>query len=376
MPHTLRRLWPACVLLGLLLLSAAPGADPPPDTFTRVDRIVAVGDVHGGYDELVAILQAAKVIDRRGRWAGGRTHLVQVGDILDRGDHSRKVMDLLMRLEAQAPSAGGRVHALLGNHEVMNIVGDLRYVTAGEYAAFVTKGSAELRDRAYDLVADPARKDDPAFREQWYADHPLGFIEHRQAFGPRGKYGKWLRERNAAVRIDGYLFLHGGIAPPYASTPLREINERVRAEILQDVLPADGLAAGADGPLWYRGLAQGDEEQLGPHVRQVLATHGVSHIVVGHTTTPGAVVPRFGGAVILIDVGLSDYYGARAACLVVQKSAPLAFHRGHLLPLPGSGDLLTYLRAAAALDPSPSPLEPLISAGGRLPLPRQDTPRH
>jgi hypothetical protein len=373
----LRHLRPACLLLGLLVLSAAPDAGAPPDTFVNVNRIVAVGDVHGGYDEFVAILRGARVIDEDDRWIAGHAHLVQTGDLLDRGAGSRKVMDLVMRLESQARRAGGRVHPLLGNHEVMNVAGDLRYTSAGEYAAFATRGSAEVRDRAYELIADPARKDDPAYREQWYAEHPLGWVEHRQAFGPRGRYGKWLRQLNTVVKIDGYLFLHGGIGPALATTPLRDINERVRAEIQQDVVPADGLASGRDGPLWYRGLAQGDEQELGPHVRQVLATHGVSHIVVGHTTTPGAVVPRFGGAVLLIDVGLSDYYGARQACLIVQRDEAFAFHRGHLMRLPpaGAGALVTYLRAVAALDPSPSPLDRLIALGGRLPLPAEEAPR-
>jgi hypothetical protein len=282
----------------------------------------------------------------------------------------------MMRLEGQARSAGGRVHALLGNHEVMNLVGDLRYVSAGEYAAFATRGSASLRDRAYEVLADPALKDDPDYREQWYAERPLGWVEHRQAFGPKGRYGKWLRQHNTAVRIDDYLFLHGGISPSLATTPLREINERVRAEIAQPDLPLDGLAARADGPLWYRGLAQGSEDELLPHVQQVLATHGVKHIVVGHTTTPGAVVPRFGGAVVLIDVGLSAYYGARQACLVVRRGEAFALHRGHLLglPLAGAGGVMAYLRAAADLDPEPSPLGPLLAAGGRLPLPAKPAP--
>jgi hypothetical protein len=109
---------------------------------------------------------------------------------------------------------------------------------------------------------------------------------------------------------------------------------------------------------------------LRPYVDQLLAGHGVAHVVVGHTTAPGAVVPRFGGRVLLIDVGLSENYGAHPACLVVQGGAAHALHRGRLLPLPtdrGDG-LVAYLRAASALDPEPSPLGPLIAAGGRLPL--------
>ena len=172
------------------------------------------------------------------------------------------------------------------------------------------------------------------------------------------------------MKINDYLFLHGGIGPSLSGMSIREINDRVRAEIHQSQVPKNGLAAGRDGPLWYRGLARDPEEGLRPHVDALLATHGVAHIVVGHTTTPGAVVPRLDGKILLIDAGLSDYYGEHPACLVLQGKAAFALHRGRLLPLPlGPGsNLLDYLRTAAALDPQPSPLDPLIQAGGRLPL--------
>ena len=82
------------------------GATRSPAIWTNVDRIVAVGDVHGDYDQLAATLKSAGLIDDQGNWTGGKTHLVQVGDVLDRGPDSRKAMDLLMRLEKQAPGGG------------------------------------------------------------------------------------------------------------------------------------------------------------------------------------------------------------------------------------------------------------------------------
>lgn len=94
---------------------------------------MAVGDVHGDYDRFVGVLRQAGVVDGKERWSGGRTHLVQTGDIPDRGPDSRQVMELLMALSPQALQAGGRVHPLVGNHEVMNVMGDLRYVAPGEY---------------------------------------------------------------------------------------------------------------------------------------------------------------------------------------------------------------------------------------------------
>ena len=174
--------------LMLTLLGLVRQAPAQQDTFTGVKRIVAVGDVHGGYDEFVTILRAAGVIDGSDQWTGGATHLVQTGDLLDRGARSRKVMDLLIALEPQAKKAKGRVHALLGNHEAMNIYGDLRYVSAGEYDSYKAPDSGDLRDRAYAKMADPAQKVNPAYRNKWIEEHPLGWVEHRQAFSPSGQY--------------------------------------------------------------------------------------------------------------------------------------------------------------------------------------------
>ena len=114
--------------------------------FEEVDRIVAFSDIHGAYDAMVDTLQSAKVLDASLSWSGGSTHLVLVGDILDRGPDSRAAMDLLIDMEQEAAQAGGRVHVLLGNHEVMNLVGDVRYVARQEYAAFADDELSEDRD--------------------------------------------------------------------------------------------------------------------------------------------------------------------------------------------------------------------------------------
>ncbi len=118
----------------ILAQTAKPGNSPC--DIQTTERVVAVGDVHGAFDNFVAILRAAQVIDNRNRWSGRRTVLVQTGDILDRGPDSRKAIDLLRRLERDAQRAGGRVVSLLGNHELMRLISDWRYVSAGEIEAF------------------------------------------------------------------------------------------------------------------------------------------------------------------------------------------------------------------------------------------------
>ena len=114
-----------------------------------VERIVAVGDVHGRYDQLISILEGTALVDGDSKWVGGKSNLVLCGDLVDRGPDDRAILDLVRRLQEEAKSAGGAVHALLGNHEVMNLIKDLRYVTDGGYAAFAKDERSQDRRDAW-----------------------------------------------------------------------------------------------------------------------------------------------------------------------------------------------------------------------------------
>jgi hypothetical protein len=204
-----RRVW--LVIVGLVIAAASlvstPAAQGPASqsaarasaaaddvcNITTKERIVAVGDVHGAHDNFIAILRAAALIDRRDRWSGGRSVLVQTGDVLDRGPASRRSVDLLRRLEREARNAGGQVIALAGNHEFMRLVGDWRYVSPEELSAFRTAESNDLREATHTRAAAAAeararveRREFNAreYREQFMRDIPLGYIEMRSAFGP------------------------------------------------------------------------------------------------------------------------------------------------------------------------------------------------
>src|SRR6267143_2837899 len=232
----------ACMLFLLLTLSAVtawPGpATAPPEPR---ESIIAVADVHNDFDDFVAILRRTGLINEQNHWTGGKTTFVQVGDLLDRGPKPREVMNLMMALEKEAPQAGGRVVSLLGNHEVMNIMGDLRYVIPMNYASFADGNSETRRKAAYNeyvkwkdshasLIAELPQPMELTEAE-WMARHPLGFIEQREAFGPKGEYGAWLRGHDAVGEIEGVIFLHGGIHPDLANTKLDAMNKRIHDEI-------------------------------------------------------------------------------------------------------------------------------------------------
>jgi len=348
---------------------AAPARETSdvPNTWPAVDRVIAIGDVHGDYEQFVTVLESAGIIDGEGNWIGGKTHLVQMGDLLDGGPDSRALMDLLQKLEKQAAAAGGAVHVLVGSHEAMNVYGDWNYVPAAEFASYAgnapTQASYEgFAERADSSLPDAARPD-----EYWDSAgaHSAGFAERQAAFSADGVYGRWIRSHNAAIKIGRTLFVHAGLGPKYAAWSLNALDNEVRDELKGLAQWKGGIVTDDEGPLWYTGLATGDEQQLEPLVNQILKNFDVDRIVIGHTSTQAAIMPRFGGKVLLVDVGLSRVYdnSGRVACLEVDGGEDFALHRGQKLELPKDEDgseMLRYLRGAAALDPQPSPLEKRI----------------
>jgi hypothetical protein len=313
-------------LAGLFALVPAAAASPP-------QRIVAVGDLHGDYSAWLDIARAAGLIDASGHWAGGRTVLVQLGDILDREPDSLKIVRSLQQLQKEAPRAGGRVVVILGNHEAMNLLGDFRYTTPGELAAFAGPNSAAVRDRVYEqnrtAIEAAAHATNPALtpqqiRDAWIADHPLGWVEHKIAWGPSGELGKWATRNPAVVKIGGTLFVHGGLSAEYARLPIDDINRRVAAAMASGDDGPTTILYDPHGPLWYRGLVMRDSDaeearakEVPPHpamtpdqeLDAVLSAYGAERLVIGHTPDVKGIEFLANGRLARIDSGNSRAYG-------------------------------------------------------------------
>jgi hypothetical protein len=358
---------------GMCSLAAAQN---PQDDWQHIARIVAVGDVHGDCDAFVAVLKMAGLLDDSKRWIGGSAHLVQIGDIPARGPQTRDAFDFLMRLQTEAPASGGTIHPLIGNHDAANMYGDLRNVLPEEYGEFKAPGSEALLQKAFEEELASLRKEGhfPSRPEEleylkktWFERHPPGFVEHRAAFGPNGKYGSWIRRNQTVIRINDSLFVHGGISPKYVHTPRSEINATIQRELSDPSRLPPGMSTDPQGPLWYRGLSEDEEKPLEAHLQAVLRFHGVNRIVVGHSVTRTAILPRFGGRVVDIDLGLSRFYGRPPACLVLEGDSRYVLFRGTKIPLPGPkpGDFEQYCRAVIAADTKPSPVEKLLQGAGR-----------
>jgi hypothetical protein len=356
----MKKMWQALGLICLIAFTLGPSrSEAQQYTWTDVPRIVAISDPHGAYEAMVGTLANAEVIDGDRNWSGGDTHLVVTGDLMDRGADSRKVMDLVMQLEEQALAAGGMVHLLLGNHEVMNLVGDLRYVAAGEYAAFADDESEEERERWFRIFAaqqlNIGEPDEEALRAEFNKLRPPGFFGHREAFSSEGKYGKWLLGKPLVVVVNGNAFVHGGLPPLVAELGLDGLNnilgsqvseyvaqmgvlnkaglfdpvlsfyqhaEEAKSLAVMTTLPAevndalqiiielnDSNVHTMQGPLWYRGNVGCGILVEGDRLTAALRAVGAERVVIGHTPTQTReVLARLDGRVIEIDTGMLDFY--------------------------------------------------------------------
>ena len=368
------------------LLASGTGLPQDPST----SRVVAIADIHGAGDALVGILQAAGLVDAAQHWSGGATTFVQTGDYLDRGADVRRIMDLLMALDDEARKAGGRAEILMGNHEAMNILRETRDVSPAALATFADDRSEERRQKAYDEYTSAAKNSAVGElqipKDEWLAAHPPGFVEYMDALGPRGKYGRWLRDRKVVLKLGDTIFMHAGLSPDISGSvddvnrdvaqairswdetsemltrqglirPFFTLKEtlavagaelqRIAAALKQGQSPGDGVTTeyvnhldeltrlntspliAPNGPLWFRGLAQWTSPDNDSTVAALTQKFGVKRFVIGHTPQlPGRITSHFGGMVFPIDTGmLSTFFkGGRASALEMQGARITAIY--------------------------------------------------
>ena len=291
----MKPLRPFCLVpIALLAIGCLQAHDPVaavPTRFPPVERIVAIGDLHGDLAATRRALRLAGAIDEDDRWIGGRLVVVQTGDQTDRGGDEPEITELLSRLSVEARRAGGAVHVLNGNHELMNVDLDFRYVTDEGFRDF--EGLAEVDP------SDPALMALPAERRARAA-----------AFRPGGPWARILAGRNVAVLVGDSLFVHGGILPEHVEYGLERMNAEMRAW-LRGESPRPEWSRGSDSPIWSRHFSDGVDPAEEPVLTEVLDGLGAQRMIVGHTIQEGGIASFAEGRVWCIDVGMAAHYGDR-----------------------------------------------------------------
>lgn len=270
---------------------------PLPVRLPAPSRLVAIGDLHGDLGGTRAALRAAGAIDDHDHWIGGALVVVQTGDVLDRGDDERAILDLIAGLETEARAAGGAFVMLLGNHELMNAAGDFRYVTPAGLHAF---------DGVPGGVATPSKV-------------PEQLRSRVAALDPGGGYARRLAQHAVIAIVGDTVFSHAGVLGDWV-TRVDDVNQSSRCWLDgQSTEPPQALTSD-DSPVWTR--AAGTPTVDCAQVRAALDALQVKRMVVGHTVQDHGITSACDGALWRIDVGLAKLYGGPIEVLELVPGAP------------------------------------------------------
>ncbi|MBE0678874.1 MAG: metallophosphoesterase [Bacteroidales bacterium] len=263
-------------------------------SYKRVDSIAVISDVHGHYDTYVNQLLSNGIIDKDLNWKFGKGHLVILGDVFDRGDKVTEILWHLFRLEKQAAKDGGMVHFILGNHELMVLAGDLRYI-----------------------------------HEKYKKVETLAGVSYYDLYSENSVLGRWMRSKPVMITINNILFVHGGVSPELVQKgmKIKQVNQIFSERIVgKDLDPSIedkelNLLTGNDGPVWYRGYFA-DSTFTIASLDSILDFYGKERIIVGHTTHKNMML-LFGNKVIGIDTGIM--YGQPGNMLIIKNGQ---FYKG------------------------------------------------
>jgi hypothetical protein len=239
----------------------------------QAKKMMVLSDMEGEFAAIRKLLQANSVMDENFLWTFWRNHLVLVGDFVDRGTKVTELLWLIYSLEAQAEAAGGKVHFILGNHEVMNMNGDHHYV-----------------------------------HPRYFAHADTMQVHYLDLFGEHAELGRWFSTKNITERIGNVLFAHGGFSPymNQIQMPLKDVNDTVRLYYTDTsaALPSDyaELLFSDHSPFWYRGYYHGIPRATSAQVDSTLNLYGSRFIITGHTVVSKQIVSLFNGRVINTDV--------------------------------------------------------------------------
>lgn len=251
--------------------------------FKNVDSLYVIGDVHGRYDVLINLLQNSNIVDKDLNWIAGKSHLIFLGDLFDRGPDVTKVLWFIYSLEEMAMTAGGKVHLVLGNHEIMTMTKDLRYVNSKEIAI------ANAYGKKYDELY-----------------HPIKSV-----------LGSWLRSKPSVLKIDNALFAHGGIVD-LGTNSIDEFNNQayiyMKDSLFLKIMSNDSTEVNYDlekwknmryffyaeeSPYWYRGYVNSDT--LNTQLDNMLKRYKSKVHIVAHTPLK-TITQKYNGKLVTTDL--------------------------------------------------------------------------
>jgi cytochrome oxidase Cu insertion factor (SCO1/SenC/PrrC family) len=274
----------------LLNFSLQKSITPPPVEYAAPEKVLVVSDIEGNFEAFRKLLQSFSVIDENFNWTFNKGHLVLNGDFFDRGEQVTEVLWLIYSLEEKAKQAGGFVHFILGNHEIMNLQGNLRYVRI-KYIK-----NAQL----------------------------LGENYATGLYGENSELGKWVRSKNVVEKIGDMLFMHGGVSPELnrLNVSLIEINQLARpfyARFSRDYndTKLNTIMSSSVGPFWYRGYYNTNPLATKDQIDSTLSIYNANYILTGHTVVSDTISVWHNGKVINTD---TRHVEGRSEALLIENN--------------------------------------------------------
>lgn len=258
-------------------------------SYDNVNKQFIISDLEGNFGAFRQLLESNGVMDTSFNWTFGDGHLVLTGDFFDRGTQVTELLWLIYSLEDKAKAAGGYVHFILGNHEIMNLSGDLRYVNK-KYM-----DNAKLLQEKYENL-----------------------------FGENSELGRWLRTKNVMEKVGDILYAHGGISPAVnrMKASAEQTNDLVRPWYADSSFqyndPRVDTLYSDLGPFWYRGYYTGSPRASHAQLDSTLAKYGVKHIATGHTVIADTISKLFGGKLFNTDV---HHARGKSEALLIENGA-------------------------------------------------------
>ena len=275
----------------------------------NVRRLVAVGDIHGDFAQAMKALELSKCMDSEGKWIGGTTVLVQVGDILDRGDNELAIMRKFQKLAREAKEAGGDVVVMNGNHEIMNVMGDFRYVTKGAFGEcrrWVEKRRAREAEKLGEENVEPL----PPVPDGVTPNSYYGLWARRDLFLPGGEMAVKMASNPTVLQVGDTVFAHAGITENHVDYGFQRLNNEVAAWMVGKNSQPPKHVLEEKGVVWtrdYGGAEGGNKSEAAACKRltEALDATGAKRLIVGHTPQQKGINSGCGGKVWRSDTGMS-----------------------------------------------------------------------
>ncbi|KAL5102306.1 hypothetical protein RYX36_006633 [Vicia faba] len=306
-----------------------------PPTFVSAPgrTILAVGDLHGDLKQARSALEMAGVLSSDGQdlWTGGENVLIQLGDILDRGEDEIAILSLLRSLDRQAKENGGAVFQVNGNHETMNVEGDFRYVESGgfdecsDFMEYINNSEDDWEETFTGWVdaSEKLKEDRTMTTNHWgpwnLVKRQKGVIARSILFRPGGPLACELARHAVVLKVNDWVFCHGGLLPHHVAYGLERMNKEV-SEWMRDPSKNDSTfqfpfiaTRGYNSVVWNRLYSRDSPDLMDYEANQVcsileetLQAVGAKAMVVGHTPQTIGVNCKYNCSIWRVDVGMSS----------------------------------------------------------------------